>query len=128
MCLQVSKKVVSLISFLGMELLFEVDAGGLFLYSFFFFPQFNSFNKKQLFCFHLKLLSFGINVPGCVSVCESPVHCETQTRISSLCIALGRVFLSDIELSKGLNVQSGVWGVTCTNSVIAVNGILCRLL
>lgn len=62
-------------------------------------------------------------MPGCVSVCESPVHCETQTRISSLCIALDRGFLSDIELSKGLNVQSGVWGVTCTNSVTAVNGI-----
>lgn len=59
---------------------------------------------------------------ACVSVCESPVHCEIQTRISSLCISLDR-FLSDIELSKGLNVQSGVWGVTRTNSVIAVNGI-----
>lgn len=58
----------------------------------------------------------------CLCVWKSPVHCETQTRISNLCIALDR-FLSDIELSKGLNVQSGVWGVTRTNSAIVVNGI-----
>jgi len=58
----------------------------------------------------------------CVCVSESPVHCETQTQISSLCISLDR-FLPDTGLSKELNVQSGVWGVARTNSVIAVNGI-----